>query len=35
LFNRDGQVVNRFAPKTKPDSAEVVKAIETELAKKK
>ena len=35
LFNRDGKVVARFAPKTKPDSPEVVKAIETELAKTK
>ena len=35
LFNRDGQVVARFAPKTKPDAPEVVKAIETELAKSK
>ncbi len=33
LFNRDGQVVARFAPKIKPDAPEVVKAIETELAK--
>jgi glutathione peroxidase len=35
LFNRDGQVVARFAPKTKPDAPEVVKAIESELAKSK
>jgi len=35
LFDRDGKVVARFAPKTQPDSPEVVKAIETELAKKK
>jgi glutathione peroxidase len=34
LFNRDGQVVARFAPKTKPDAEEVVTAIEAELAKK-
>jgi glutathione peroxidase len=34
LFNRDGQVVARFAPRTKPDAAEVVQALETELAKK-
>lgn len=34
LFNRDGKVVERFTPKTKPDSPEVVKAIEAELAKK-
>lgn len=35
LFNRDGQVVARFTPKTKPDAPEVVKAIEAELAKSK
>ncbi len=35
LFNRDGQVVARFKPKTQPDSPEVTKAIETELAKSK
>lgn len=35
LFNRDGQVVARFAHKTQPDSPEVVKAIEAELAKSK
>jgi glutathione peroxidase len=35
LFNRDGQVVARFTPKTQPDSKEVVAAIETELAKAK
>jgi glutathione peroxidase len=34
LIGRDGQVVDRFKPKTKPDAPEVVKAIETELAKK-
>ena len=34
LFDRDGKVVARFSPKTQPDSPEVVKAIETELAKK-
>jgi glutathione peroxidase len=34
LFDRDGKVVARFAPKTKPDSPEVVEAIEKELAKK-
>jgi glutathione peroxidase len=34
LFDRDGKVVARFAPKTKPDSPEVVAAIEKELAKK-
>ena len=35
LFNRDGQVVARFSPRTQPDSPEVVAAIEKELAKKK
>ena len=34
LFNRDGKVVARFAPKVQPDSPEVVAAIEKELAKK-
>jgi glutathione peroxidase len=34
LFDRDGNVVARFAPKTQPDSKEVVAAIEKELAKK-
>ncbi len=34
LVGRDGQVVARFLTKTKPDSDEVVKAIEAELAKK-
>jgi glutathione peroxidase len=34
LFDRDGKVVARFSPKTKPDSPEVVAAIEKELAKK-
>ena len=34
LFNRDGQLVARFAPKVKPDSREVVETIESELAKK-
>lgn len=33
LIGRDGQIVARFEPKTKPDSEEVVKAIEAELAK--
>jgi glutathione peroxidase len=32
LFNRQGQLVARFAPKVKPDSPEVTRAIETELA---
>jgi glutathione peroxidase len=34
LFNRDGQLVARFEPKMRPESPEVVKAIEAELAKK-
>ncbi len=34
LFSRDGKVVARFAPKTKPDAPEVVKAIEKELKAK-
>ena len=33
LVARDGQVVARFDPRTKPDAAEVVRAIEQELAK--
>ncbi len=35
LVGRDGKVVARFKPATKPDSDEVVKAIETELGKGK
>lgn len=34
LVDRDGKVVKRFAPRTKPDSDEVVGAIQTELEKK-
>jgi glutathione peroxidase len=34
LFNRDGKVVARFKSKVKPDSAELIDAIEKELAKK-
>jgi glutathione peroxidase len=34
LFDRDGQLVTRFKPRTAPDAAEVVGAIESELAKK-
>jgi glutathione peroxidase len=34
LVNRDGQVVSRFTARTKPDAAEVTKAIEAELARK-
>lgn len=33
LIGRDGKVVGRFKPGTSPDAAEIVKAIETELAK--
>lgn len=33
LVNRDGEVVARFSPKTKPESKEVVSAVERELAK--
>tara|TARA_R110002167_G_scaffold163937_2_gene360819 strand:- start:264 stop:818 length:555 start_codon:yes stop_codon:yes gene_type:complete len=31
LIDRDGNLVNRFAPRTTPDDAELVKAIESEL----
>jgi glutathione peroxidase len=34
LIGRNGEIVARFAPRVKPDSEEVVKAIETELEKK-
>jgi len=34
LVGRDGQVVARFAPRTKPDAPEVIQAIEAELKKK-
>jgi len=33
LIGKDGQIAARFKPKTKPDSEEVIEAIETELAK--
>lgn len=33
LIDREGNVVHRFEPRTKPEDAEVVKAIETELDK--
>jgi len=34
LVDRQGKVVARFAPRTKPDAPEVVEAVEAELAKK-
>jgi glutathione peroxidase len=34
LFDRQGQLVARFAPRVKPDAKEVVSAIEAELANK-
>jgi glutathione peroxidase len=34
LVGRNGEIVKRFAPRVKPDSEEVVKAIEEELARK-
>ena len=34
ILGRNGQVVARFDPRTKPDAPEVVKVIEAELAKK-
>jgi glutathione peroxidase-family protein len=34
LINRQGEVVGRFEPKVKPDSPEMVQAIEKELDKK-
>lgn len=33
LVDRDGKVIERFEPRTKPDAPEVVKAIETALEK--
>ncbi|MBM4090618.1 MAG: glutathione peroxidase [Planctomycetes bacterium] len=33
VIGRDGQVLARFAPRTKPDDPELTKLIETELAK--
>lgn len=32
LVNRDGQVIARFSPRTKPNAEEVIKAIEAALA---
>ena len=34
LVDREGKVVSRFTARTKPDAAEVTKAVEAELAKK-
>jgi len=34
LIDREGNLVNRFEPKTKPNDPAIVKAIESELAKK-
>lgn len=34
LIGRDGKILRRFEPSTKPDSAEVVQAIESALASK-
>ncbi len=34
LIGRNGEIVARFPPRTKPDAPEVTKAIEEELAKK-
>jgi glutathione peroxidase len=34
VIGRNGEVVARFAPRTKPDDPEVVKVIQAELAKK-
>jgi glutathione peroxidase len=33
LFDRNGQLVTRFKPRTAPDAPEVVEAVEKELAK--
>ncbi len=34
LISRDGEVVNRFEPRVKPDDKKVIEAIEAELKKK-
>ncbi len=34
LIGRNGEVIARYSPKTKPDAPEVLKAIQAELAKK-
>jgi glutathione peroxidase len=33
LFDRQGRAAARFAPKTKPESEEIIKAVEALLAK--
>jgi glutathione peroxidase len=33
LIDREGNLVNRFAPRTKPSDPELIKALEAELAK--
>ena len=33
LIGKNGEIVNRFEPKIKPDAPEVIKAIEEELKK--
>ena len=33
LIDREGQLINRFAPRTKPSDDDLVKAVEAELAK--
>ncbi|MGI9474637.1 MAG: glutathione peroxidase, partial [Rubripirellula sp.] len=34
LIDREGNLVHRFAPRTSPDDAELVKAIEVQIVKK-
>jgi glutathione peroxidase len=34
IVGRNGEIAARFSPRTKPDDAEVVKVVESELAKK-
>ena len=34
VIGRDGQVVARIGPRTKPDAPEVIRILEAELAKK-
>jgi glutathione peroxidase len=33
VIDREGQVINRFSPRTAPSDAELIKAVEAELAK--